>query len=63
MEFSLAVEDSLDVAALLVERCGVPVALMDRPWNRDVDRLSERARSGIVRCGDWREILSRFPTP
>ena len=61
--FALAVEDSLEVAALLAERCGVPVALMDRPWNRDLSGLGPAARAGIVRCHGWAELAERFPRP
>lgn len=61
--FALAVEDSLEVAALLAERCGVPVALMDRPWNRDLSGLDPATRAGIVRCHGWAELASRFPRP
>jgi uncharacterized HAD superfamily protein len=63
LDFALAVEDSLEVATLLVERCGMPVALMDRPWNRDLSGLSPAARAGIVRCHDWPELAARFPRP
>ena len=56
-------EDSLEVAALLVERCGVPIALMDRPWNRDLSGLSPAARASIVRCHGWAELAERFPHP
>jgi uncharacterized HAD superfamily protein len=61
--FALAVEDSLEMAALLAERCGVPVALMDRPWNRDLSGLGPAARAGIVRCHGWAELAERFPHP
>jgi uncharacterized HAD superfamily protein len=61
--FALAVEDSLEVAALLVERCGIPVALMDRPWNRDLSGLAPLTRARIVRCHGWAELASRFPNP
>lgn len=61
--FCLAVEDFLDTAAFLAETAGVPVALLDRPWNRDLSGLSAGARSRIVRCRDWGEIAERFPTP
>jgi uncharacterized HAD superfamily protein len=63
LDFSLAVEDSLEVAARLVERFGVPVALMDRPWNRDVAGLGAEAARGIVRCRGWDEVSARFPCP
>jgi hypothetical protein len=61
--FALAVEDCLEVAALLVERWGVPVALVDRPWNRDVSQLSGAAAAGIARCRGWAEIAERFAAP
>jgi uncharacterized HAD superfamily protein len=61
--FALAVEDSLEVATLLVERCGVPVALIDRPWNRDLSGLNQATRTHIVRCRDWAELAERFPNP
>jgi uncharacterized HAD superfamily protein len=63
LDFALAVEDSLDMAAHLVERCAVRVALMDRPWNRDLSGLSRQAQRGIARCRDWAELLARFPAP
>jgi uncharacterized HAD superfamily protein len=61
--YALAVEDSLEMAAHLAERCGVPVALMDRPWNRDLSRLSHGAATSIVRCRGWGEVTERFPNP
>lgn len=61
--FALAVEDSLAMAVHLVEGCGVPVALLDRPWNRETASLSRRSAEGIVRCGDWAELATRFPRP
>ena len=61
--FSLAVEDSLDMAVHLVERCGLPVVLIDRPWNRDVAALPPATRARIVRCASWRELLRSFPEP
>jgi uncharacterized HAD superfamily protein len=57
--FGFAVEDSLDTAVRLVEVLDVPVALMDRPWNRDVGGLSAGLRERLVRCHDWQQV-SRF---
>ena len=58
MSFCLAVEDSLKMARHLVEKMAVPVALFDRPWNR------EAPGSGpFERCETWRDIDSRFETP
>jgi uncharacterized HAD superfamily protein len=56
LEFDFAVEDSLDTAVRLVEEFGIPVALMDRPWNRDVGRVSSAARAGLVRCANWQAV-------
>ncbi len=55
-EFDLAVEDSLETAVRLVEDFGIRVALMDRPWNRAVEHLSEGTRAGIVRCESWSAV-------
>jgi uncharacterized HAD superfamily protein len=59
-EFDFAVEDSLDTAVRLVEDFGIPVALMDRPWNRDLGGLSSKARGGLARCSDWRAVADVF---
>ena len=61
MSCSLVVEDSLGTAAFMAERLRVPVALLDRPWNRDERGLSEEARGRITRCADWEEVEARFP--
>jgi len=58
--FEFAVEDSLDTAVRLIEEFDVPVALMDRPWNRSVSSLSRRTRSRLVRCRDWAEVQGAF---
>jgi uncharacterized HAD superfamily protein len=56
LDFDFAVEDSLETAVRLVEEFGIPVALMDRPWNRDLGGLSPRARAGLIRCADWQAV-------
>jgi uncharacterized HAD superfamily protein len=56
--FDVAVEDSLDTAVRLVEEFEIPVALMDRPWNRAVDSLARKTRDSLVRCRDWTEIAA-----
>ncbi len=61
--FRFAVEDSLAMAVHLVEDCGIPVALMDRPWNRDLSGLRPGTAASLVRCRDWGEIAARFPLP
>jgi uncharacterized HAD superfamily protein len=63
MDFVLAVEDSPQVAIFLAETMGVEVALMDRPWNRDVTRLGSKARRRIQRCLSWDEIAKRYAAP
>jgi len=59
--FSLAVEDSPSTASFLAGRLRVPVALLDRPWNRDPEALGSDARARVVRCRDWSEVAGRFP--
>jgi len=51
MEFSIAVEDSLDMARFINQRMNTKVILFDRPWNRNGD-----SHSGIRRCMTWEEI-------
>ncbi len=58
--FELAVEDSLSTAVRLVEDFGLPVALMDRPWNREVAHLPRRIRDQLVRCRDWQDVARVF---
>jgi len=57
--FCLAVEDSGDMAQHLACETGVPVVLMDRPWNRDVSEIAGQ----LTRCGDWREVAACFDLP
>lgn len=61
--FELAVEDSLDTAVRLVEDLGLPVALMDRPWNRELDHLPARVRDRLVRCRDWLDVARILEAP
>ena len=60
LNFDFAVEDSLETAARLVEEFGISVALMDRPWNRDLGGLSSKARKGLVRCDSWAAVSEFF---
>lgn len=55
-EFDFAVEDNLDTAVRLVEEFGIPVALLDRPWNRATDTVSEQTRELLVRCQNWEDV-------
>jgi hypothetical protein len=58
MKFSLAVEDSATMALHLSQKMGIPVALIDRPWNRRTD-LNHR----ISRYTSWYDIQNDFQTP
>jgi uncharacterized HAD superfamily protein len=58
LRIELAVEDSLEMADYLV-RAGVgPVFLMDRPWNRDEQRLEAGVRARIRRVHHWSEVVA-----
>jgi uncharacterized HAD superfamily protein len=57
MEFALAVEDSHEMATFLTRAAGIPVALIDRPWNRT------ETDARIVRCATWSEVGRAFPDP
>jgi len=58
MNFRLAVEDSATMALHLSQKMGIPVAMMDRPWNRKVD-LNHNLR----RYTSWSEIRKDFKNP
>jgi uncharacterized HAD superfamily protein len=57
MNFSFAVEDSLDTAAFIARNMNIPVFLLDRPWNRTGD-----SDPNIRRCRGWGEIMENLPT-
>jgi uncharacterized HAD superfamily protein len=56
-KFGLAIEDSPTMALHLSLKMGIPVALMDRPWNRTVD-----LNHNIRRYASWAEIRKDFHT-
>jgi len=58
--FCFAVEDSSDMAALLTTEMEVPVALLDRPWNREAHFSDPRSVALIQRCADWAAIVQWF---
>jgi uncharacterized HAD superfamily protein len=60
LDLSFAVEDSLETAVRLVEQLDIPVALMDRPWNRDLSGVPARTRAALVRCRDWDAVAKAF---
>ncbi len=55
-DFALAVEDSPDMAALLLERSKIPVALLDRPWNAASINGSETDMTRLTRYKDWAQL-------
>ncbi len=55
MEFVFAVEDSAEMADYISENMGIPVFLMNRPWNRCFP-----FRQNIYRCSGWLEILRKL---
>lgn len=55
-KFCFAVEDSPTMAKFLAEEMKVPVALLDRPWNRTAGE-----HSLINRYSHWREIAGALP--
>ena len=61
--FEFAVEDHLDTAVRLIEEFEVPVALMDRPWNRAIGPVSRKTRTSLVRCANWEQIAEVFGAP
>jgi uncharacterized HAD superfamily protein len=59
-DYCLAIEDSHDMALYLGGTLGLPVALLDRPWNRNGD---EPLPAGVVRCEGWAELREKFERP
>ena len=58
MKFSLAVEDSASMARYLSQHMGIPVVLVDRPWNRTADMNAK-----INRYTSWHHIREDLPNP
>lgn len=57
--FAFAVEDSWDMALFLAGQVRLPVALLDRPWNRPHATRRE-ALPLLTRCADWAEVARRL---
>ena len=55
-KFCWAVEDSLPMAKYLADQMGIPVALLDHPWNR-----AEIEHPGIKRYNQWHELAQALP--
>lgn len=60
MNFCFAVEDSGYMANYLSESMKIPVALMDRPWNRISPYLENTSTGLISRCQDWSDVMKTF---
>jgi uncharacterized HAD superfamily protein len=57
-KFAYAIEDSWDMAVFLSEQMALPVALLDRPWNRGSLGHPRPTARMIRRFADWSEIRS-----
>jgi len=51
MRFQLAIEDSPAMAEFLSRQMGIPVLLLNRPWNRGATLANS-----VQRCRNWRHI-------
>jgi uncharacterized protein len=61
LELTLAIEDFPLTAEHLAGQLGLPVALFDRPWNRNAPEGARGETGSVVRCRTWQEIGQRFP--
>jgi uncharacterized HAD superfamily protein len=59
-DYCLAIEDSRDMAHYLGGTLGLPVALLDRPWNHNGN---EPLPAGVVRCRGWADLKEKFERP
>jgi len=60
MNFCFAVEDSSDMARFLSNDMHVPVALLDRPWNRNSQYQDNSSAALVNRCHTWDEVIKTF---
>lgn len=60
MNFCFAIEDSSDMAKFLSHDMKLPVALFDRPWNRNSQFSNPGSAKLIYRCLDWNDIRNLF---
>ena len=58
MRFCLAIEDSAAMAQHLSQKMNIPVALIDRPWNRRI-----HMNHNIKRYTSWFDIRQDFENP
>jgi len=60
MDFCFAVEDSGYMAGFLSQHLKIPVALLDRPWNRTSQYLDHPSADLVSRCMGWNEVMDTF---
>jgi uncharacterized HAD superfamily protein len=58
--FVLAVEDSPKMARFVAKNNKIPVALLDRPWNKKMSKLTNDLQALIIRCQNWQDIGCKF---
>jgi uncharacterized HAD superfamily protein len=60
LSFCYAIEDSGDMVAFIATKMALPVALLERPWNREYRFLDAQSLTRIDRCVDWAGVVARF---
>lgn len=60
-EFGLAVEDAPPMADYLLRNMRMPVAVLDRPWNRRDALLAVHAEGRLRRCRNWTDVRRHVP--
>lgn len=58
--FCYAIEDSGDMVAFISTKMALPVALLERPWNREYPFSDAKALTLIDRCVDWAGVVESF---
>ncbi len=58
MGFAMAVEDAPIMIEFIMTRTRIPLAVLDRPWNRSLDLSGYAER--VVRCSDWAAVGHAF---
>jgi uncharacterized HAD superfamily protein len=58
MGFTLAVEDAPAMIEFLIRETDIPLAVLDRPWNRNLALSDVDER--VVRCEDWSAVAEAF---
>lgn len=60
MGFAMAVEDAPAMVQFLVEHTEIPIALLDRPWNRELGFSHDTMAAQITRCHDWSAVAEHL---